>query len=382
MRVLLVHNYYRIKGGEDVVFDDEYKRISNESDVIVDKYTFDSSNVKGIISKFCLLLGFIYSPFSVKGFEKKLHEFKPDIVHFHNIFPYFTPSVYFSCKRFGVKIVQTVHNYRSFSTLPSLKFKKLDAVRRQRLICFFDVFSKPYMEAFSFSLLLYFFVIFHSKFTKVFIRLIDKYIVMSSFSGKLLEDYVGVSSKKIHCKNNYIELDVSSDYSLDLNDYSIFVGRLSVEKGVDFLIDFWPSDRILVFVGDYKGYEFLCHDKRFILLGKKTNSEVRSLMKSANLLVFTSTVYETFGNVIIEAFSVGLPVLCADLPAQSEHIIPSVNGELYDVSSSLDFKNKLRKMLTNNKRYSRENIKNLFLEKYYHNSNIRELISMYHKLLM
>lgn len=378
VRVLLVHNYYVSKGGEDVVFDDEYNRLKNRSDILVDRLVVRSSDFGGFFCKLKILLGFLYSPFSSRQLDKKIREFCPDVVHFHNIFPYFSPSVYRVCKRHGIKIFQTVHNYRSFSTLPSLRLGSVDALERGCLVSIRDVFLRPYMNSYFMSVLLYLFVIFHSKVTRVFVTSVDKYFVMSSFSKRVLVEYVGVSPDRVSIKKNFVEnLGVGKSESRFSFKYAVFVGRLTEQKGVGFLVDSWPESIPLVFVGDFLGYEVLQEDSRFLFVGAKPKDEVLEIIKHAQVLVFPSCVYETFGNVVVEAFSVGTPVLCSDLPSHNEHIVPGVNGEVFQFGIKSDFVSKLNRILKGNGRYCCDAIIRLYNARYNPNKVYHELVEAY-----
>jgi len=385
IRVLMVHNYYRIRGGEDVVFDDEFHALNENSNILVERVTFSSSNNLSKWNLLLLLIGFLYSPFSLRILRSKLLKFKPNIVHVHNIFPFFSPSIYFLCKRHNVKVVQTVHNFRFFSTLPSLKFKSLDAISRNKLVKFSDIFFKPYMNSTPLSGLLYIFIVFHSKLSRVFYTKVDKYLVMSNFARDVLVEYVGIDEKKVQLKYNIVDKEPSDNviepYFRNVSGkYSVFIGRLSEEKGIKLLIDSWPITKKIVFIGDFQGYEFLKDDKRFILLGSQPKKVVHQVLKYSDLLVFPSNVYETFGNVIVEAYSFGIPVLCGNLPSQNEHVVPGVTGELFDITSKVDFLSKLNLIGENKKIYSKKNIQGYFLKKYYKKNSSNSLYLLYKSL--
>lgn len=69
-------------------------------------------------------------------------------------------------------------------------------------------------------------------------------------------------------------------------------------------------------------------------LGKRSRDEVSSLMANAAFLVFPSICYETFGLSIIEALSVGLPVIASSLGAMAELIRDGSTGKLFQTGSS------------------------------------------------
>ncbi|WP_377519783.1 glycosyltransferase [Priestia megaterium] len=112
-KILIVHNYYQIPGGEDTVVENEKKMLEDHGhEVIV--YSRNNSELQKM-SKF-QKLGLPFSTvFSIRTYREVKRIIKQqniDIVHVHNTLNLISPSVYyaaFSCK---VKVIQTVHNFR------------------------------------------------------------------------------------------------------------------------------------------------------------------------------------------------------------------------------------------------------------------------------
>jgi len=111
-KVLLVHNFYQIGGGEHTVFENE-KKLLEENGHNVICYTRDNSELKSSILK-KILLPFT-TIFSVKTYfevKKLLKSEQIDIVHCHNTFPMISPAVYYAAKSCDIPVVQTIHNFR------------------------------------------------------------------------------------------------------------------------------------------------------------------------------------------------------------------------------------------------------------------------------
>jgi glycosyltransferase involved in cell wall biosynthesis len=98
-----------------------------------------------------------------------------------------------------------------------------------------------------------------------------------------------------------------------------YVGRLAVEKNLGLLMDAWrqlPKDRPfrLMLTGDGPLFEKLRSEfqgqekPKVLFTGYKQGEELARHYASADLFIFPS-VTETFGNVILEAMSSGLPVV-------------------------------------------------------------------------
>ena len=44
--------------------------------------------------------------------REALRRERPDIVNVHNLYPFISPAALFECKKAGVPIVMTIHNFR------------------------------------------------------------------------------------------------------------------------------------------------------------------------------------------------------------------------------------------------------------------------------
>src|SRR5579871_4269630 len=111
MRVLLVHNRYRIPGGEDVVVQAE-KSLLGEHGHEVALLESDNADISGALNQLKVGIGTVYSKEGKRRVAVELARFRPDVLHLHNFFPMFSPSIYSAAREAGVAVVQTLHNYR------------------------------------------------------------------------------------------------------------------------------------------------------------------------------------------------------------------------------------------------------------------------------
>lgn len=112
-RVLIVHNYYQVPGGEDTVVANEVKLLEDNGHEVI-LYTRNNAELKEYskIQKLCLPFTSVFSFRTYREVKEIVKEKKIDIIHVHNTLCLISPSVYyaaFSCK---VPTVQTVHNFR------------------------------------------------------------------------------------------------------------------------------------------------------------------------------------------------------------------------------------------------------------------------------
>ena len=113
MRILMLHNRYRVRGGEDSVFEAERDMLRGAGHAVE---TWEKGNGDlregGAFAKLRLACATVWSRSSYREMRQRIAAFRPDVVHVHNFFPQFSPSVFWACAREGVPVVLTLHNYR------------------------------------------------------------------------------------------------------------------------------------------------------------------------------------------------------------------------------------------------------------------------------
>ena len=108
--VLVVHNRYRIRGGEDSVFEAEC-RLLEEAGIRVIRYERSNDDIPdggGPFAKLGLALCTVWNPRTYREVREILRRERPDAMHCHNTFPQISPSVYYAAAREGVPVVQTL----------------------------------------------------------------------------------------------------------------------------------------------------------------------------------------------------------------------------------------------------------------------------------
>jgi hypothetical protein len=92
MRVLLVHNYYCIRGGEDVVLEQEMELLRGAG-VDVRLFSVRNSEMRSLRAKMIAGLSTIYNPWARRKLAAEIAAFAPDVVHVHNFFPQLSPAI-------------------------------------------------------------------------------------------------------------------------------------------------------------------------------------------------------------------------------------------------------------------------------------------------
>ena len=156
---------------------------------------------------------------------------------------------------------------------------------------------------------------------------------------------------------------IREKFGLNGEDYLLWMGRLTPEKRVDWLIKAFKemksraTDLKLVIAGGSsatdkyvrKLKELARDDERIIFTGYVVGQQKEELFSNARLFVLPSYL-EGLPVALLEAMSYRLPCLVSDIPPHREVISEGVEGFLFQSNDFSDFVRKLRELLENPKR--------------------------------
>lgn len=388
MKILIVHNFYGnfAIGGEANVFYNEAKLLKEHGHEV---FTYEATNQElfeySFIKKIKFFLNPGWSDESYVNFSKKLDEIKPDIVHFHNYKYVLSPSVIKAAKDKGIPTVLTIHNYRMLC--PAGSFLRNN---KPCELCFEKGFPERIFiyrctsKSFVTSYLMY--RLYRTlKKHKWLINYVDKYIVLSEFTKK---KYIklGIDKNRIVVKANFVSSNIIlQPYNLNIDNYIIFTGRLSIEKGIHLITKNWNENfPPLVVVGDGPLYKEMKNNasKNVYFTGSLNHNQAMYLLSKSMFMIFPSLWYEGMPLVMLESMLLGKAILASDVGPRKEMIIDNVNGVLYDTTKKGDFEEKVKFLLSDN-RYLKygENAKIIFNQKYSESQNYFELLKIYEKTI-
>jgi glycosyltransferase involved in cell wall biosynthesis len=339
MRVLLVHNYYRQPGGEDAVFAAEAALLRSHRQEVVE-YTQDNRKIAAGPG---LAVRTLWSAAAGRAIRRRLEESRPALAHFHNTFPLISPAGYYACRRAGVPVVQTLHNWRLLCPAATL-FREGRVCEEclERRAPWPGVVHACYRGSRVQTAVVAGMLALHGG-LRTWERQIDVYIAPSQFCrSKFAEG--GWPAEKILVKPHFVHPDPGAREGP--GEYALFAGRLADEKGVRPLLQAWQGLRgvPLVIAGDgplRREVDSAAGRLGGIrALGWRGSAEVLRLMRGARFLVFPSIWTEPFGRVIIEAFACGLPVLADPRGAAGEIVADGDTGLHYTAGQSSDLAEK------------------------------------------
>lgn len=338
MRILLCHNSYRFRGGEDQVFEDECWLLKSRGCEVVTYHRSNrdleqTGNARAALDTF-------WNRQSYRELRALIDKTRPDVVHCHNTFPIVSPSAYYAARRRGVPVVQTVHNYRLLCP-KSLLLRDGHVCRKclGRNFAWPAVYHACYKDSRAASFLTAGMVSAHWA-LRTWQSAVTRYVALTDFSRQTLVAG-GIPRERIRVKANFVRPDPGLGAAS--GNYAVFVGRLSPEKGIEVLLDAWTRCRpeIPLWIVGEGPLEPLVRQAQVDTpsirwLGLRDHGDVLRLIGEAKLLVFPSIWHETFGRCMIEAFAAGTPVIATDMAPMHELVKDRVTGLLFERSNAID----------------------------------------------
>jgi glycosyltransferase involved in cell wall biosynthesis len=386
MKVLMVHNRYQQRGGEDAVVDAETTLLATNG-VEVQRFDADNDSIQGLISKIQASAGQFGLPSDIKTrFKKTLQDSRPDVVHVHNWFPTLSPSIFSICRSAHVPVVHTLHNYRLLCVAAT--FFRNGQVCED---CLGTTFRAPgiihscYRDSFLGSAVATAGMAAHWT-LGTWSRSVDRFIALSRFAQAKLREG-GLPADKIAIKPNFVDpAPVAGD---GRGRYFLHAGRLTEEKGIHVLLDCWkgaPDLPLLNIAGTGPLMEAVKHAAATMpnvaYLGAKSADQVTELMRDAVALICPSLWYEGMPRVVIESFATGTPVVASFIGCYPEMIGDGVTGALFPTGDPTALRNRLLDLARTDALGSmRLNARRSFEANYSGEKNLSLLLGIYRSVL-
>jgi glycosyltransferase involved in cell wall biosynthesis len=380
MRILAVHNRYQQPGGEDQIFATETALLEAHGHKVY-RYTLDNDEIAAV-NPLLLAKNTLWNSTVYHELRSLIRQYQPQIAHFHNTFPLISPAAYYAAKDEGVAVVQTLHNYRLLC--PNALFFRDGRVCEDCLGTFGQlpgIVRGCYRTSRGASAMVAATNGFHSL-LGTWTHAVDKFIVISQFAmDKFIQG--GIPAAKLVLKPNFLHpVPAASDGN---GGYAVYVGRLSIEKGLGVLLDAWRQLDLqfpLKILGDGPMADLVTQAAREMpaieWLGRKPSPEVYDIVGKAAFLVFPSEWYETFGQVAIEAFAKGTPVVASNIGAIPE-LVNARSGLLFRPGDPTDLAAKIDGLLAHPQQLARLRLtaRAEFEAKYTADNNYQRLLEIY-----
>ena len=407
-KILLVHNYYKIPGGEDTVVANEKKLLEDNGHEVV-LYTRSNSEIDrfSFFQKLMLPFRAIFNRKTYRDIKKIIREQHIDIVHVHNTLTLISPSVYYAALKCKVPVVQTIHNFRLICPAATLYRDGhiCEECLNHGLHC--AVKHKCYRNS--------------RLQTRISVAILKRhrrrgiykkinYICLTEFNKKMICDHSQIKPEQVFVKPNF----TFQEEGIEIVPYEkrkrqfVFVGRLDKLKGIDLLFDAWAmmgdaAPELVVCGSGPMGEwckEFIAEHNisisvHFVLgaisthnisniqmLGQVDNITAKDIMAHSLALIFPTQVYEGFPMTMVEAFSVGTPVIAPQMGNAGDLIEEGENGWKYSQDTQ-SFLFKIETVLSKHNEGSDIDISTyqIYERKYMLDKNYDRLITIYYSLM-
>ena len=364
MKILMVNKFYHIKGGSETYFFGLKDVLESKGNTIIPFSMKDDKNFESEYEEYFIdniryenlsftdkiknAVKIIYNTDAKNKISHIISEYKPEIAHLHLFQHQLSPSILSALKEQEIPIVYTVHdlkpvclNYKMMNSngiCEECKGKryyncfKNKCVKGSRVFSFINM-----MEGY-----------FHS-FLKSY-ELIDKFITPSHFYREKLIEHGIPEEKVVHIANFLNKSKFQPSY--DHDDYFIYVGRLSEEKGILTLVKAMKrvktSKLIIVGTGPLeKDITNLIREEalnNIDLVGFKTGKELENLIRRSRFSIIPSEWYENGPMSVLESMAYGKAVIGSDIGGIPEFLKHN-NGLTFKMGDYIDLSNKINFML-------------------------------------
>lgn len=333
-KILIVHNYYQISGGEDTVVSNE-KRLLEENGHEVFLYTRHNAELKKFNS--CQKLGLpfttVFNPRTYFEVRKLIKDEKISIVHVHNTLNLISPSVYYAALSLNVPVVQTIHNFRLLC--PAATFYRRGHVCEEcmthglgcavRYGCYRNSKVQTFLCAVTTKI---------HRLTGVYGKI--NYICLTDFNKEKLLEIKQIKPERVFVKPNFMFRENKSYPSFDGVRKYVYAGRLDESKGIQILLEAWKllgesAPQLEIYgTGPLEDWcrNFIIENKLYSvkMMGFVENHMILEIFRKSKALILPTQWYEGFPMSIVEAFSAGIPVIGSGLGNVGAIIKNNENG--------------------------------------------------------
>ena len=384
MKILQIHNKYKIHGGEDEMQINEKKILSQNNHNVLTLLR-DNKNIRNLVDIIKIIKNINFNYKNYVEIKEQINKLKPNLVHVYNYFPIWTASIFkaiFECK---IPLVLSVGNYRMFCS-NGLMFRNnhlcdkcLVGSRFNSII--HKCYRNSYLQSYFVSRMIE-----HNLRKNVFNKYVSGFIVNHEFvKEKLLK--LKIDKEKIFIKPNLINNHDDFIKKKDEN-YALYVGRISNEKGIYDLIKKWQNINFkLIVIGGHeneKSNKLLFQNKNIEFVGFKKRDEINDYYRKASFLIFPSLCNEAgIPLTFLEALNSELPILASNRYPQKEIIKNNFNGYIYEINSDVDFSEKVQKLINSSslRKEFGKNSKKLYLKNYDYNQSYQRLLEVYETII-
>lgn len=328
MRIIQITNWHRYGGGSDYIAKTT-ARVLRDKGHDVELMGHDSgafqSSFRGKVEAFCRG---VYSRRACNEMAAAIQEFKPDVVHVHELYPYHSPWVLQVCHKAGVPTVMTCHDFRMTCPIATHMRKGQDCdlcANGANHWCLVHNCRGSYMESAAYAA--------RSTVADVaglFARCVSIYITPSHYLRRHLVR-AGFDPDRVTVVENMVESVAHPVGDPGQGAYAAYAGRIAPEKSIELLLEACAKTGIPLRVagGDPSPELRSRYNGAVTWVGNLYPADLAAFYQGARFVVVPSRWREVFGLVAAEAMMHGLPLIASKSGALPELIKDQATGLLF-----------------------------------------------------
>jgi glycosyltransferase involved in cell wall biosynthesis len=306
-RVLLLHNRYRLRGGEERAVELQVEAMARAG--IEHRVLYrDSADAGSARAARAMLRG----GEDEQDVADAVREFGADVVHVHNMNPLFGPRALTAARTAGARVILHLHNFRLFCSIatcfrdgaPCFRCRGRFTLPAVALNC---RGSLPESAVYATALAVH---------QPDVLDAVDRFVTPSEYARGQLAT-LGLPPERVTVLPNYVT-GFAERSKAGEGEYAVAFGRLSAEKGFDVAIEAARISGVaLKIAGDGPlAAELRARTAsitgRVELLGRLDPSRLAALLEGAAMAVVPSLGGDVMPYAALEAMAAGLPVIASD----------------------------------------------------------------------
>lgn len=392
MRILMVHNRYRSRGGEDQTTNAEatlLRRAGHHVDIYgrdnLDIPDMDPLGWRRLPTGARLGARTVWSRTAYRDVCNRLADGGFDVVHVQNSLPQVSPSALYAARSIGVPVVHSLRDYRTGCARGTLyrdgapcdlcvgRTVPTPAVRYR---CYQDdpaaTSAVAAMQAVH-------------RTARTLARTVSVFIALSQYAAARHAE-AGVPADRMVVKPNFL----AEDPGVGPQERAgfVYVGRLATEKGVNTLLEAWKTiEEPLTIIGGGPLAEQVLAAAQEIpqVTYAGTHPPAKTLQEvgAARAVIVPSHWHEPFERVVVEAFARATPVLASKVGALPELIDDGETGLLFEPDNPAALARTVHRFLTEADRsLMGKSARIEYLTHYTAEANYPQLLAIYHRAIM
>jgi len=359
MKVLLINNFHYLRGGSEAVYFNTgellkaaghqvvYFSQNNDSNIADENSSFFVDTERpGIHGKLVRISNYFNNRRAAERIEELIIKEHPDIAHIHLFWGGISASIIPVLHKYGIPVVHTAHDFRMVCPSYTFRDSKGQICEKCKGGRFLECFKNKCSKGRTVDSLLMSMEMFYRNEKWHPAKVLDGIIYVSNFSKQKHESidpsFKQVDSIVLYNFSNVPELPAQLEGNYG---YYLYYGRLSQEKGLHTLVEAFvrhPELHLkIVGTGPLENDLRSSRYDNIEMLGYLSGEALFNTVRNARFVCVPSECYENNPMTIVESYTLGVPIIGADLGGITEIVLDGNTGFLFKSGDSIDLSNKL-----------------------------------------